>query len=75
MADAAVLLRVADAICRGGGPAKAAAFETALADVPLHKLGMTVKEPRLRIAGANGEWIIWAPLAQLKEAWQKPLRW
>ncbi len=56
-------------------PAKARAFETALADVPLHKLGMTCKEPRLRIAGANGEWLIWAPLAQLKEAWQKPLRW
>jgi phosphoribosylformylglycinamidine synthase len=29
----------------------------------------------LRIAGANGEWIVWAQLADLKEAWQKPLRW
>jgi phosphoribosylformylglycinamidine synthase len=28
----------------------------------------------LRIAGADGEWIIWASLVQLKEAWQKPLR-
>ena len=33
-----------------------------------------MKEPRLRIAGANGEWLVWAKLAELKEAWQKPLR-
>jgi phosphoribosylformylglycinamidine synthase len=44
-------------------------------DVPLQQLGQTCKEPRLRIAGANGEWIIWASLADLKEAWQRPLRW
>jgi hypothetical protein len=37
------------------------------------RLGQTVKEPRLRIAGSNGEWVIRAQLAQLKEAWQKPL--
>jgi phosphoribosylformylglycinamidine synthase len=41
----------------------------------LTRLGQTCKEPRLRLAGANGEWVIWAQLAQLKEAWQKPLRW
>ena len=39
------------------------------------KVGTTVKEPRLRIAGASGEWLIWVKLAELKEAWQKPLRW
>ena len=33
------------------------------------------KEPRLRIAGANGEWIVWAALKDLKEAWRKPMRW
>jgi phosphoribosylformylglycinamidine synthase len=43
-------------------------------DIPLVRLGQTCKEPRLRIAGANGEWIVWALLADLKEAWQKPLR-
>jgi phosphoribosylformylglycinamidine synthase len=43
------------------------------ADLPLTQLGQTVKEPRLRIAGADGEWRIWQPLGQLKEAWQKPL--
>jgi phosphoribosylformylglycinamidine synthase II len=46
-----------------------------LAGTPVQRLGETVKEPRLRIAGANGEWIVWASLADLKEAWQKPLRW
>jgi phosphoribosylformylglycinamidine synthase len=46
-----------------------------LADVPVTVLGETVKEPRLRIAGSNREWLIWAQLADLKEAWQKPLRW
>jgi hypothetical protein len=41
----------------------------------LQQVGQTVKEPRLRIAGTGGEWVVWAPLADLKEAWQKPLRW
>jgi phosphoribosylformylglycinamidine synthase len=45
------------------------------ADVPLTELGATCKEPRLRIAGAGGEWVVWAELNQLKETWQKPLRW
>jgi phosphoribosylformylglycinamidine synthase len=44
-------------------------------EVPVHDLGRTCKDARLRIAGAGGEWLIWAPLAQLKEAWQAPLRW
>lgn len=44
-------------------------------DVPCVTLGQTCKEPRLRIAGTNGTWLVWAALEQLKEAWQKPLRW
>ena len=40
----------------------------------LWRMGSTCKQSRLRIAGQNGEWLIWAPLDQLKEAWQKPLR-
>jgi phosphoribosylformylglycinamidine synthase len=52
------------------------AFQECLgSDVPLQRIGQTLKEPRLRIAGKNGEWVIWAKLADLKEAWQKPLRW
>jgi len=43
--------------------------------VPLAQIGTTVKEPRLRIAGVGGEWVVWLPLQELKAAWQKPLAW
>jgi phosphoribosylformylglycinamidine synthase len=56
-------------------PANVAAFQSCLEGVPVFSLGRTCKEPRLRVAGADGEWVLWAQLAQLKEAWQKPLRW
>jgi phosphoribosylformylglycinamidine synthase len=55
--------------------ANSAAFAQKFDGLPAFKIGRTVKEPRLRIAGANGEWLIWAQLDDLKEAWQKPLRW
>jgi phosphoribosylformylglycinamidine synthase len=55
-------------------PEHATAFETALAGVPVARVGALVSEPRLRVAGANGEWLLWVKLATLKEAWQKPLR-
>jgi phosphoribosylformylglycinamidine synthase len=55
---------------------KAAAFRACLgSDIPLTQLGNTCNEPRLRIAGTNGEWLIWTELAMLKGEWQKPLRW
>jgi phosphoribosylformylglycinamidine synthase len=57
-------------------PDKVAAFRASFGtDIPLTQLGKTCREPRLRIAGTNGEWIIWAELAKLKEAWQQPMRW
>jgi phosphoribosylformylglycinamidine synthase len=56
-------------------PERAAAFEACFAGLPLAKIGVTVSEARLRIAGKDGEWLVWIPLAELKEAWQKPLRW
>jgi phosphoribosylformylglycinamidine synthase len=49
--------------------------EKMLGAVPHLRLGQTCKESRLRIAGSNGEWIVWSQLSELKEAWQKPLRW
>jgi len=55
--------------------ADAAALQELFAGLPLSRIGTTVKEPRLRIAGENGEWLIWSKLDELKEAWQKPLRW
>lgn len=55
-------------------PENVAALRECCRTVPLFEIGRTVKEPRLRIAGGNGEWILWATLGDLKEAWQKPLR-
>jgi phosphoribosylformylglycinamidine synthase len=55
-------------------PDRVAEFENVFGDVTLRPLGQTVKEPRLRIAGASGEWIVWAQLSRLKESWQKPGR-
>lgn len=56
-------------------PEHAVQLEQAFAGLPFAKIGTTVADPRLRVAGANGEWLIWAKLSELKEAWQKPLRW
>ena len=56
-------------------PENAAKFEACFARLPIAKIGVTVGEPRLRIAGSGGDWLIWVKLAELKEAWQKPLRW
>ena len=56
-------------------PEHATALRQTFADLPLARVGITVAEPRLRVVGANGEWLIWVKLAELKEAWQKPLRW
>jgi phosphoribosylformylglycinamidine synthase len=56
-------------------PDKEDAFRSAFAGLPVGQIGTTVKESRLRIAGQGGEWLVWSTLAQLKEAWQKPLRW
>jgi phosphoribosylformylglycinamidine synthase len=57
-------------------PEQAAVFKECFAEKALvNQMGQTVKEPRLRIAGARGDWIVWASLSDLKETWQKPLRW
>jgi phosphoribosylformylglycinamidine synthase len=56
-------------------PADVREFQERVNDVPCERVGQTVREPRLRIAGAEGEWVVWAALEELKEAWQKPLRW
>jgi len=56
-------------------PQHAEQFRRKFDALPLHEVGKTVKESRLRIAGVSGEWIVWLPLQQLKDAWQKPLAW
>jgi phosphoribosylformylglycinamidine synthase len=56
-------------------PEHAAGLGRVFAGLPFVRVGKTLAEPRLRVAGANGEWTIWVKLSELKEAWQKPLRW
>jgi len=56
-------------------PDAAAGLAAVFEGLPLAKVGVTLTEPRLRIAGGGGEWLVWAKLSELKEAWQKPLRW
>ncbi len=56
-------------------PEYRAQLQKLFAGLPLQRIGTTTKEPRLRIAGAHGEWIVWAKLSDLQESWQKPLRW
>jgi phosphoribosylformylglycinamidine synthase len=53
-------------------PDGASQFRELLSDVPLTHLGDTCKEPRLRIAGVSGEWVVWASLDDVKAAWQRP---
>ncbi len=56
-------------------PGDANALVAIMGDLPFGKIGTTTTEQRLRIAGASGEWIVWAKLSELKESWQKPLLW
>jgi phosphoribosylformylglycinamidine synthase subunit PurSL len=58
-------------------PAARERFEQALDGVPHAVVGRTESGARLQIAGtdAAGTLVIDADLADLKEAWQKPLRW
>jgi phosphoribosylformylglycinamidine (FGAM) synthase-like enzyme len=57
-------------------PDKVSAFQAHFgSDIPLSQIGQTCQEPRLRIAGASGTRLIESSLAELKDAWQKPLRW
>jgi phosphoribosylformylglycinamidine synthase subunit PurSL len=57
------------------GPEHEADLERLFHGLPLMKIGNACTEKRLRIAGADGQWVGWATLEDLREAWQKPLRW
>lgn len=54
-------------------PSNATAFENTLADSPFTHLGTVTDSPTLTITGESGRHE--APLAELKDAWQKPLDW
>jgi phosphoribosylformylglycinamidine synthase len=55
-------------------PENVAAFEEMLAGRPVTRLGTVIASEEFRLIGHDGA-AIRASLAELKEAWQRPLRW
>jgi phosphoribosylformylglycinamidine synthase len=50
-------------------------FEAALSGVVFAEIGRVIKDKKLEVYGRNDRIILTAGIAELKEAWQKPLRW
>jgi len=50
-------------------------FEKMMAGVDCAAIGEVISDKRLEVYGLKGERVLSAPLAELKDAWQKPLRW
>jgi len=50
-------------------------FEKILKKIPFGLIGCVSRDSRFRIAGIDGKDCINADIAELKEAWQEPLRW
>jgi phosphoribosylformylglycinamidine synthase len=50
-------------------------FEKMMAGVDCSAIGKVISDKRLEVYGLKGERVLSAPLAELKDAWQKPLRW
>ena len=55
-------------------PSKKGAFETLLADAMVGEIGVVSTGDNLHAVGLHGKTIIQANIYELKEAWQKPLR-
>ncbi|MBI4285004.1 MAG: phosphoribosylformylglycinamidine synthase subunit PurL [Chloroflexi bacterium] len=56
-------------------PENKADFEKILKGTSFAQIGHVARRESLEINGLSGQRIVSAPLASLKEAWQKPLRW
>jgi phosphoribosylformylglycinamidine synthase II len=50
-------------------------FESMMAEVDFAAIGQVTSKKRLKIHGLNKEIVLSALISELKEAWQKPLRW
>jgi phosphoribosylformylglycinamidine (FGAM) synthase-like enzyme len=50
-------------------------FEKAMGDSVCAHIGEFNRSDRLEVYGLDGEKVLSATLSELKEAWQKPLRW
>ncbi|MFH1925891.1 MAG: AIR synthase-related protein, partial [Chloroflexota bacterium] len=56
-------------------PDKKDAFEREMAGKSFALLGQVTKESRLEVYGRKGDSVVSISIDELKEAWQKPLRW
>ena len=56
-------------------PDKKDAFEKEMAGMPFALIGRVIKEPELDVYGQKGNSVVSISINELKEAWQKPLRW
>jgi phosphoribosylformylglycinamidine synthase len=56
-------------------PEKAEAFEAALKGVPCAPLGRVTSDPVFQVRGLKGQTLIRENIGDLKEAWQKTMRW
>ena len=56
-------------------PSNAAAFAKTFGDLPCVQIGTVTDADRLVIRGSKGTPVVDADLAELKEAWQRPLNW
>lgn len=54
-------------------PEKAEAFEQALSGSPFWRVGATTREQRVRIAGSDGSWAVWATLPDITKAFRGAL--
>ena len=54
-------------------PDRTAAFERALGQVPFAPLGRVTDDATFRVRGLRGRTVVKESIAELKEAWQKPL--
>jgi phosphoribosylformylglycinamidine synthase II len=50
-------------------------FEKAMIGTEFAEIGKVTKDKNLEIKGQNGKIVLTTPIKELKEAWQKPLRW
>ena len=50
-------------------------FESMMAGVEFAAMGQVTDREKLEVCGLNGDIVLSVAIAELKEAWQKPLRW
>jgi phosphoribosylformylglycinamidine synthase subunit PurSL len=56
-------------------PENSSAFESAMTGVHFAAIGRVKEGENLEVFGLSGRVVVSIPLAELKEAWQRPLRW